>query len=60
MKRKFPNITIERMDERFTSKIAVRAIVDAGVKKKQRREKELVDGVSATLILQSYMEHKGI
>ena len=58
--RKFPDIAIERMDERFTSKMAVQTLIDAGVKKKKRREKELVDGVSATLILQSYMQQKGI
>ena len=59
LNRKFPNIAIERMDERFTSKIAKQTIVDAGVKKKQRTNKEFVDGVSATIILQSYMKYKG-
>lgn len=52
----FPKIRIERMDERFTSKIAFQTMIDGGLKKKDRRNKETVDMVSATLILQSYME----
>jgi len=54
--KEFPGIRIERMDERFTSLIATRAIREAGIKKFKRRDKALVDSVSATLILQSYME----
>lgn len=56
-KSKFPSIKVERMDERFTSKMAFQAMIDGGVKKKDRKNKETVDKVSATLILQSYMEH---
>lgn len=56
--RKFPFVKIDRMDERFTSKMAKQAILLAGVNKKRRQEKELVDMISATLILQSYMEFK--
>jgi putative holliday junction resolvase len=56
LKREFQDIPVERVDERFTSMIAVRAIRDAGMKKKDRRDKSLVDTVSAVLILQSYME----
>jgi len=56
LKREFPNIPVERVDERFTSMIAVQAIRDAGLKKKDRQNKSLVDTVSAVLILQSYME----
>ncbi|HNY01556.1 MAG TPA: Holliday junction resolvase RuvX [Bacteroidales bacterium] len=52
----FPDIPVERVDERFTSMLATRAIRDAGMKKKDRQDKALVDKVSATLILQSYME----
>lgn len=52
----FPSIPVERVDERFTSMIATRAIRDSGVRKKTRQDKSLVDLVSATLILQSYME----
>lgn len=52
----FPAIPVEAYDERFTSKLAQRAIIDAGVKKMDRRDKSLVDMVSATIILQSYMQ----
>lgn len=52
----YPDLRIERVDERFTSKIAQQAILDAGLKKKQRQNKELVDSVSAVLILQTYMQ----
>ena len=52
----FPSIPVERVDERFTSMIATRAIRDSGVRKKTRQDKSLVDLVSATLILQSYLE----
>tara|TARA_B100001109_G_C18863075_1_gene475150 strand:- start:3713 stop:4126 length:414 start_codon:yes stop_codon:yes gene_type:complete len=56
VKKRFPNLKIEREDERFTSKMAVESLISAGAKKMKRREKGLVDKVSATLILQSYME----
>lgn len=54
----FPSIKIDRIDERFTSVLASRAILDSGVKKKKRQDKGLVDEVSATIILQDYMERK--
>lgn len=53
--KKYPDKKIVRIDERFTSKIATKAILDSGAKKKQRRNKALVDTVSAVIILQSYM-----
>ena len=56
LKKTFPGLKIERMDERFTSKIAFRTMLDAGLKKKDRRNKELVDMISATVILQSFLE----
>ena len=56
LKRNFPAMKIERMDERFTPKMAQRSIIDAGIKKMERRDKSLVDKVSATIILQSYLE----
>ena len=46
------------MDERFTSKIAFQTMIDSGLKKKDRKNKALVDEISATIILQSYMEMK--
>ena len=55
---KHPNIPIKRIDERFTSKIAKQSILDAGTKKIKRRDKALVDRVSATIILQSYLDSK--
>jgi putative Holliday junction resolvase len=54
--KKFPNQKIDKMDERFTSKLAKQAILMSGAKKKKRQQKELVDEVSATIILQSYMQ----
>lgn len=51
----FPEIPVEREDERFTSKMAVQTMIKGGLKKKQRTDKALVDEISATLILQSYM-----
>jgi putative holliday junction resolvase len=56
--RKFIQIPVHFVDERFTSKIAVRSMIDSGVKKKDRRNKALIDQVSAVIILQSYMENK--
>ncbi|MDP6909161.1 MAG: Holliday junction resolvase RuvX [Flavobacteriales bacterium] len=56
LNKNFPNIRIDRMDERFTSKLAFNAMVEGGLKKKARTDKALVDKVSATIILQSYME----
>lgn len=58
LRRKFPSIPVERMDERFTSKMAGRAILEAGAKKATRRNKELVDKVSATIILQDWLTQK--
>ena len=52
----FPKIPIKRIDERFTSKMAFQSMIDSGLKKKQRQNKALIDEVSATLILQSYLQ----
>ncbi|NAS11279.1 Holliday junction resolvase RuvX [Poritiphilus flavus] len=51
----FPAVPVERQDERFTSKLAVASMVEQGIKKKRRREKDLVDEISAVLILQAYL-----
>jgi putative Holliday junction resolvase len=56
LKSLFPAIPVERHDERFTSLMASRTIREAGLKKKDRQDKALVDTVSATILLQSYME----
>jgi putative holliday junction resolvase len=54
--KRFPNMKLELVDERFTSKLAFQAMIDGGVKKKDRQNKELIDAVSATIILQFYLE----
>jgi len=51
----FPKIPIKRVDERFTSKMAFQTMIDSGLNKKQRQNKALVDEISATIILQSYL-----
>lgn len=58
LKRTFPEIPIKREDERFTSKMALQSMIDSGIKKKQRQNKAMVDEISATLILQSYLNRK--
>ncbi|MEM7487034.1 MAG: Holliday junction resolvase RuvX [Bacteroidota bacterium] len=52
---RFPKIKVERQDERFTSKMAFQSMLDSGMKKKKRQNKALVDEISATLILQAYL-----
>ncbi len=52
---KFPQMPLERVDERFTSKMAVQTMIDSGLKKKKRRNKALVDEISATIILQTWL-----
>ncbi|WP_424494492.1 Holliday junction resolvase RuvX [Salinimicrobium sp. GXAS 041] len=51
----FPEKELKRVDERFTSKMAVQTMIDSGLKKKKRQNKALVDEISATIILQSYL-----
>lgn len=58
LKRKFPNIPIVMYDERFTSVLAHKALLEGGAKKKTRQDKALVDTISATIILTSYMEQQ--
>ncbi|SDS59170.1 putative holliday junction resolvase [Formosa sp. Hel1_31_208] len=50
-----PDIPVKRVDERFTSKLAFQTMIDSGLNKKQRQDKALVDEISATIILQSYL-----
>ena len=54
----YPEMPIEQVDERFTSKMAFQTMIDAGVKKMDRRDKGTIDAVSATIILQSYLEQQ--
>lgn len=58
LRKMLPDIPVDYHDERFTSVLAQRTIIEAGIKKMARRNKELVDEVSATIILQSYMESR--
>jgi putative Holliday junction resolvase len=58
LKKHFPEIPIERIDERFTSKMASAVVAQSGFKKSDRRNKERLDTISATIILQSYLEKK--
>ncbi|MGN6180164.1 MAG: Holliday junction resolvase RuvX [Mucilaginibacter sp.] len=58
LKKNFPEIPVEMLDERFTSKMASAAIAQSGMGKKDRQNKALVDTISATILLQSWMEKK--
>ena len=58
LKNNFHNIPIKRVDERFTSKMAFQTMIDGGLNKKKRQNKALVDEISATIILQSYLYNK--
>ncbi|MVT10193.1 Holliday junction resolvase RuvX [Chitinophaga tropicalis] len=58
LQKNFPELPVKKVDERFTSKLAVRAMIDSGLKKKDRQNKALVDEISATIILQEYLQHK--
>lgn len=59
LQKEFPSIKVVEVDERFTSKMASSAIAQSGMRKNKRQSKALIDTVSATIILQSYMESKG-
>ncbi len=54
-KKVFPNIPIEKVDERFTSKMALQSMVQSGMKRKDRQNKNLVDEIAATIMLQEYL-----
>lgn len=54
----FPLIPLERIDERFTSKMAFQTMIDSGMKKKQRQNKGLIDEIAATILLQDYLNYK--
>lgn len=54
----FPDMKMERVDERFTSKMAFQTMIDSGLKKKQRQNKALIDEISATIMLQDYLSRK--
>jgi len=54
----YPDMKLEILDERFTSKMAFQTMIDGGLKKQKRQNKAMVDAISATIILQSYLEQK--
>ncbi|RFM36360.1 Holliday junction resolvase RuvX [Chitinophaga silvisoli] len=58
LKKNFPAMPLKQVDERFTSKMAFQAMIDSGLKKKDRQNKGLVDEISATIILQEYLRSK--
>ena len=58
LRKLYPSKKIILMDERFTSKLAIQSMIEGGLKKKKRQNKKLVDAVSATIILQSYLEYR--
>ena len=58
VEKEFPAIKIHRIDERFTSKMAFETMLQSGISKKKRRNKELVDKISATLILQDFLNYR--
>ncbi len=55
----FPDMPVKQVDERFTSKMAFRSMLDSGMKKKDRQQKGLVDEISATILLQEYLQYNG-
>jgi putative Holliday junction resolvase len=57
LQKNFPLIPVKTVDERFTSKMASRAMIEMGLKKKQRQNKALVDEIAATIMLQDYLKH---
>ena len=56
LKKELPNMPLKTVDERYTSKLAVRAMVDMGMKKKDRRKKENIDQIAAAIMLQEYLQ----
>jgi len=58
LKKEFPSIPLQTIDERFTSKLAKQSMLDMGLSKKQRRNKALVDEIAATIMLQEYLQNR--
>ncbi len=58
LKHRFPDVHIHLIDERFTSQMALRTMIDGGVKKKERQDKSMVDKISAAIILQSFLDKR--
>lgn len=60
LRKNFPDMPIKKTDERFTSKMAKDAMLEMGLKKKDRRNKKLVDEIAATILLQEYLQSQGL
>jgi len=58
LKKKYPDITIHCVDERFTSQMALKSMIDGGVKKGNRQDKSMIDRISASIILQSWLDSR--
>jgi putative Holliday junction resolvase len=58
LRKLYPTVLVHKIDERFTSKIAKQSILASGIKKKKRQNKKLIDKVSATIILQNYLDYR--
>jgi len=58
LKKLFPGVRVNKVDERFTSGMAIRTIIEGGVKKKGRQDKSMVDKISASIILQSFLDKR--
>jgi putative holliday junction resolvase len=58
LKARYPDIDVHLVDERFTSQMALRSMIDGGVKKKGRQDKSMVDKISASIILQSFLDKR--
>ncbi|NHN24415.1 Holliday junction resolvase RuvX [Flavobacterium jejuense] len=56
--KEFPEMKLDRVDERFTSKMAFQTMIDSGLKKNQRKNKALIDEIAATIMLQDYLQYK--
>ena len=56
--KEFPEMALDRVDERFTSKMAFQTMIDSGLKKNQRKNKALIDEIAATIMLQDYLQYK--
>jgi RNAse H-fold protein YqgF len=58
LKKKFPGVPVHLVDERFTSQMAFRTMIDGGLKKKERQNKSMIDMISASIILQSWLDKR--
>jgi putative Holliday junction resolvase len=58
LKKRFPGVPVHLVDERFTSQMAFRTMIDGGLKKKERQNKSIIDMISASILLQSFLDRK--